>query len=407
METDAQNVELVLSADFELKEARSLLGPATLKAYPDLEEQFALVDTYLDSTYLINASIYNFLTLFSEPTPLDKVLAELATDAASRRQVTTFVTELRKREILVTQEQNTALLALIAKDQELPPVAIDPARVLKVLRHTGQIWIGLVRDEARPDPYVLKKLLLPPSLSERERAKRIEEFSHEVAMHQAAGGHPNIVALYGADEKEHEMRLQYVEGVAIRNFVKTGNPPLGERYRLIAKILDVFVHLHANGVLHGDIHSSNFLVTAEKEPMLLDFGMARRVGKNCATRGRIGGVYPYAPPERISTRPMEIFNRKQTSRTAEVYQLGIIFYLILYHELPFDGATWKNLAGSILGLAPVWKPQTPAGEDIPAEVIKVLQKALEKKPADRYASMRDFASAWEQASESLSAGPCN
>ena len=403
-----QNTKLVLSADFELAKVCDMLGPAALEAYPELGKQYALIDKFQDATYLVNESIYYFLSMFSSPAPLCRVYAELAADDASVSQVARFIHELREKEILVTPEQNNAVAEQIAKEEEIPLPDVARHGVVKVLKHARHVWIGLVNDEARPEPYVLKKVLLPSWLSETERVRRTRDFAHEVAMHQAAGAHPNIVTLYGADMEKHEMMLEYVKGESIRKFVKNSNPTMRECCRLMAKILTVFEHLHANGVLHGDIHSSNFLVTDQKEPMLFDFDMARSDGGNARRKAaKIGGVYPYAPPERISTAPLQIFNRKQTSRTAEVYQLGIICYLLLYHELPFEGATWKNLSGSILNVPPVWNPKTPGGESIPVAMVDVLRKALEKNPADRYATVREFASAWARICEFLRTDSCN
>lgn len=394
-------MKLVLSADFELKKVRDLLGQTAIEAYPVLEGQYALVDTFQEATYLVNESIYYFLSLFSTPASVSEVCASLGGDASSRKHIENFIADLRKKEILVSEAHNDEILACIEQEQELPPVVLESVNVHTMFKHTRQVWVGLVSDDSRPEPYVLKKMLFPPALSDEERDRRIKEFTHEVSMHQAAGDHRNIVTLYGTDMDRYEMMLEYVEGTSIRKFVQRHNPPLCDQYILIDKILSVFTHLHKNGVLHGDIHSSNFLVTIEKEPVLLDFDMARSVGSKGAKATRIGGVYPYAPPERISTAPLEIFNRKQTTRTAEVYQLGIICYLILYHELPFEGATWKNLAGSILDLRPVWKPQTPSGEVIPDAVIETLGKALEKKPAARYPSVQAFTTAWKRSTNSL------
>lgn len=401
-----ENTELILSADFELKETSALLGPAVLAAYPELEKRYALFDAFQNATYLINESIYYFLKLFSTPVRLSRIHAEFGADPASAKKVNQFVKELRQKEILVTPEQNSVILEQIAQERDLPAPELGARHVIRVLKHTRQVWIGLVEDDSRAEPYVLKKALLPPGLSKTERKRRVRDFFHEAAMHRAAGTHPNIVALYGVDRKKHEMMLEYVKGQSIRKFVKNSKPSLFECCQLITRILAVFDHLHANGILHGDIHSSNFLVTDQGEPMLFDFDMARSDGGR-AKAAKVGGVYPYAPPERISTAPLQVFNGQQTSPAAEVYQLGVICYLILYHELPFEGATWKDLSGSILNLPPVWKPCTPGGEDIPAAVIDVPRRALGKNPAERYASVREFASAWELALSSLRADSCN
>lgn len=394
------DIGLVLSADFELATTNERLSASALESYPELSGKYALYDKLYDSVFLINESIYNFLQMFAAPVSLGSVYSELGVDAGSREQVDRFVHDLRQKDILVTESENDRLKELIAQEEELPPAEVEPERIVKVLKHTRNVWIGLVRDETRPEPYVLKKLLFPSSLNKKEREAGIREFGNETAMHGAVHDHPNIVSLYGVDPEKHEMRLEYVEGKSIRKYVKEYDPPLAVRYGIITRILDIFEHLHARGVLHGDIHSSNFLVTANHEPMLLDFDMARDISKKNARAPKVGGVYPYAPPERVSTEPMQIFNKKQTSRLAEVYQLGLVFYMLLYHELPFDGATWKDLSGSILGLAPVWKPQTPAGEAIPPEVIRVLQKALQKNPRSRFAGVREFAAAWQDAMKS-------
>lgn len=399
MKAEAPDTTLVLSADFELKETNALLSATVLKAYPELAGKYALIDKLYESTYLINESIYHFLALFSAPASLGTIYAQLGVDAASEKQVSRFVHDLRAKDILIPEAENDRIKHLLAQESARPALDVDPAGIVRTLKHTSQIWIGLVRDAARPEPYVLKKFLLPQAKKERQRL--IREFTHEAAMHKAAQGHPNIVTLYGVNHDRQEMMLEYIKGKSIRKYVKEYNPPLRDRYRVISRILEVFEHLHAKGILHGDIHSSNFLITAGSEPVLLDFDMAGSMHDTNLKATKIGGVFPYAPPERVSTAPMQIFNRRQTSLLAEVYQLGIVFYMLLYHELPFDGITWKDLSGSILGLRPVWKAQTPAGESIPPAVIKTLQKSLEKKPENRFASVGAFAAAWEQTLKTL------
>jgi serine/threonine protein kinase len=392
------DIPLVLSADFELRTTGDLLSASTLDAYPELSGRYALVDKFMDSTYIVNESIYHFLQLFHEPVTVEHVCDLLVTDEESRKNVRGFIDDLRQRDILVSKRRNAIIARQQIAEQALPPVDVDPARVLRVMKHTRDLWVGLVHDETGSQPHVLKKLLLHPEMPRRERERKIREFRHEAAMHRAAAGHPNIVGLYSADLDNLELALEYVEGQSIRKFMRSHNPPLAERYRIIARILEIFIYLHERDILHGDIHSSNFLVTPQGEPMLFDFDMAQSANTG-DQGGKTGGVFPYAPPERVSTAPLEVFNARGTSSLAEVYQLGIVFYQTLYHELPFDAATWKTLAGSILDLPPVWKPVCPSGEAIPEAVIRVLQKALEKNPADRHADMRAFADAWEQATK--------
>jgi serine/threonine protein kinase len=145
---------------------------------------------------------------------------------------------------------------------------------------------------------------------------------------------------------------------------------------------------HAHGVVHRDLKPANVLMKPNNEPMIMDFGLARRQddkkGHGLTQKGDILGTVDYMSPEQVEGEIDKV------GPPADIYALGVMLYDLLAGRLPFEGSTTAILA-HILVKEPI--PPRQIRPEIPAKLEEICLKAMAKKPADRYASMAQFAAA--------------
>ena len=145
--------------------------------------------------------------------------------------------------------------------------------------------------------------------------------------------HPNITKLLDggiSDTGEPFLVMEYVEGKPLIEFVRRKNPNLEARLKLFLKICAAVSYAHQNLIVHRDIKPSNILVTANGEPKLLDFGLAK-LSEQAAeekTQTAFHALTPaYASPEQLKNEAI--------TTASDIYSLGVVFYELLTNEKPF------------------------------------------------------------------------
>ena len=388
--------EYVLSCDFEFLKADEILPDEDLEANPSLKDDYVVIDTLLENTYLINSSIYNFLQLFKEPVLLEDVLERMQIDAddiQSKEHITSFFDQLREESMIVSKEENEALKEG-QETSDIQEVSVEGYITEEVYKQSFNLWVGLVRRESDMQLVVVKKFLDDYEVPD-EASK--DAFIQEFTIMEEINSHPAICKLYSLNKEKFEAEIEYVDGGSLRSYIKDKKPPLKKRIELISSLLDGFSFLQQKSVVHGDIHASNFMLTKNENLKIIDFGMSNHAGLQNNEIVKRGGVYNYIPPERVSTEPFQIVNKKTANFPAEVYQLGLIMYFIFYGKIPFHGLTWQILAKEICEKIPTLDKKTGSGEEIPETIIKILGKALQKDPLKRYLNATDLNVAWVQA----------
>ncbi|MEZ6196901.1 MAG: protein kinase [Planctomycetota bacterium] len=158
---------------------------------------------------------------------------------------------------------------------------------------------------------------------------------------------------------------------------------------IIEKCADALAYAHRRGVLHRDVKPSNIVIDTEGNPQLLDFGLARVLGKEeLAFRGRpprgaVVGTLPYVAPEQFAGDGELIDHR------ADIYALGVTLYECLCGSRPFVANTTDELVFQIVGRNP--RPPHEIRGGISRDLETVVLKALEKEPDHRYQSAEEFA----------------
>ena len=204
--------------------------------------------------------------------------------------------------------------------------------------------------------------------------------------------HPNIVPVidYGEHEGISYLVMKYIAGGTLKQII--GEPiPYKRAIETILPVANALDYAHKNGIVHRDIKPANILITDSGEPMLSDFGIAKilessDITKENLTLSGIGiGTPEYMAPEQAAGKNVD-------ART-DIYALGIVLYELITGRKPFVADT--PLAVIIKqSTDPVPDPRLFIA-DLPEHVKCLLMKALEKKPEDRFANMRDFCHALE------------
>ena len=216
-----------------------------------------------------------------------------------------------------------------------------------------------------------------------------ERFTHE-ARRAASVAHSNVVTVFdeGQDGADAYMVMEYVRGRTLRDLISERGPlPPHEAARLVAQVAAALDAAHAAGVLHLDVKPANVIVNEAGVAKLTDFGVA--TAAHGEAERELVGTARYVAPERIE-------GAAPTPRS-DVYGLGLVAYELLAGRPAFQGVDTDDLLRLRLeGAAPSLRG---ARIGISVEIDRVIAKALERDPRDRYASAGQLAKAFSAAAE--------
>jgi serine/threonine-protein kinase len=207
-----------------------------------------------------------------------------------------------------------------------------------------------------------------------DRFRREEAIANEM-------DHPSVVRAIPVDRKSRVyLPLEWVEGQTLRAILDESGPLAPARAARIAiAICDALDYVHKQGVVHRDLKPENIMILASDEIKLLDFGIASKAGARRLTFGklsRIMGTADYISPEQVKG--------KRGDARSDIYALGSILFEMLTGHPPFDAENPLVAMNSRVQRRP------PTLADFP-ELDPIVQKALTRDPADRYAHAVDFA----------------
>lgn len=231
----------------------------------------------------------------------------------------------------------------------------------------------------------------------------VERF-HREARTMAAIRHPNLCTVFDVADIDgfHCMTMEYLEGESLYEHLKHHGPlESGDVARLISKLAQGLQLAHDAGVVHRDLKPSNVLLRKDGEPVLTDFGLARRLAvesladsdsKYSSTddpltlTGVLIGTPAYMSPEQVDGEADLV------GPPSDIYSLGVLMYVLLTGRLPFEGSVARVMASVLLG-----NPDPPSTHcpDVDPVLERICLKAMAKEPKDRFESASEFGQALE------------
>ena len=254
----------------------------------------------------------------------------------------------------------------------------------------GQGAMGLVYDGLDPklNRRVAIKTILTRKLSPDAAKMATVRFQREVRA-VARLNHGNIVQVYdfGAEGDLAYIVMEFIEGKELKDYLDGAERfDLKRVYAIMTQLLDALHFAHQTKIIHRDVKPANIMITTAGQAKLADFGVARFTEPDGdqveATRaGTIVGTPSYMAPEQIQGQPLD--------GRCDIFSAGIIFYQLLTWQKPFTGSQWE-LAKKIIEDDPVWPSRLM---EIPADIDRVVARALAKDAERRYQTAGEFAEA--------------
>lgn len=256
-----------------------------------------------------------------------------------------------------------------------------PYRLLDVIGRGG---MGAVYLAERVDGEVTQRLavkLLPAGAGDNQRERFLKERQILASL-----SHPNIARMLDAghvDNRQPFLAMEYVDGKPIDVFVAGSS--VRQKISLFLKVREAIAYLHRNLVVHCDLKPSNILVSADGEPKLLDFGIAKML--DLATDSTMTSMRMLTPDY---ASPEQVTGGRVTTGT-DIYSLGAVLYQLLTGKLvhEFDDHSPEAIA-KVVTTREVTRPSRLAPE-LKGDIEFILLKALRKDPGERYGAVEQLA----------------
>jgi serine/threonine protein kinase len=228
--------------------------------------------------------------------------------------------------------------------------------------------------------------VLPPGVAAAGR----ERFERE-ARAVAAVNHPNIVTLHSIDQSGETpfLTMEFVDGKALNELIPVGGMALDRLLKIAIPLADAVGAAHHRGILHRDLKPANVMLTADGRVKVLDFGLARlrddiAGGEPLETQeltgeGRIVGTVAYMSPEQAEGKVVD--------QRSDVFSLGVLLYELATGSRPFTGDSSLAVLSAILRETP--RPLSEIKPELPRDFTRIIRRALNKDPEERYQSAKD------------------
>ncbi len=260
----------------------------------------------------------------------------------------------------------------------------------------GEGGMGIVykADDTKLKRFVALKFLQPQMFENEDHRQR---FIRE-AQTAAILDHPNICPIFEIDEDDGLIfiSMAFIEGETLKEKIRASGPmAVDEVLGIAAQVVQGLDAAHKHGVVHRDIKSANIMVTAEGQARITDFGLAKSSGGTEVSKTtRSVGTAAYMSPEQGRGEAVD--------HRTDIWSLGVVMYELLTGELPFRGEYEAAVIYSLVNENP--KPIEQLRPGIPDAVRRIVERAMEKEPEERFQTAAEFLTALKAALKGAGAG---
>jgi len=270
----------------------------------------------------------------------------------------------------------------------------------RVLGELGRGAIGTVHRAL--DPLIEREVAvkaLNPNLPEDIAGEVRVRFLREA---KSAGrlNHANIVQIYDVGEQDGVayIAMELLEGRTLQDMLRDPEKMTVQKIAdIAAQVADGLDHAHYFAIVHRDVKPANIMVSSAGRAKLTDFGVAYIPSSSVTHAGQALGSPKYMSPEQVLGLPID--------PRSDVFSLGVVFYEMLTRRTPFEQPGDTNIYPLLHRIA--GEPHMPASEfdrSVPKVFDVILNRALAKKPGDRYQRVSEMAKDLRKVLETLAAG---
>lgn len=195
--------------------------------------------------------------------------------------------------------------------------------------------------------------------------------------------HPNIVNIFdwGKEGDTYFIVMEYVRGIDLKALINEKGPaPADKAAEYASQVCAALSVAHGYDIVHRDIKPHNIVLTPDGSVKVMDFGIARAGNSTLTQTGSVLGTAHYVSPEQAQGRTV--------GPQSDLYSLGVVLYELTTGRVPFEGDSPVAVALKQVNDEPV--PPRQINPDIPPSMEAVILRAMQKDPADRYASAEEM-----------------
>ena len=324
-----------------------------------------------------------------DPEQRRRFLAEAcAGDAALQDEVDGLLAAMEQPDGILDQSPLGAAAESLAATTNDPMAGrhIGPYRLVRLVGRGG---MGAVYEAERCDEQYQKTVAIKLVRPEMNVPELLARFRRERQV-LANLDHPGIARLLDGGVSEDGLPylvMEYITGEHIGVYCAARGSSTRARLELFRKVCDAVEYAHQHHIVHRDLKPANILITAQGQPKLLDFGIAKILegaeARALTLTGQRALTPEYASPEQI--------RGEEIGPPSDVYSLGVLLYELLTGCHPYCNATQSvaEIERAACELEPA-KPSAAAGKELSGDLDNIVLMAMRKEPSRRYTSVDEF-----------------